>query len=606
MRCVIIRIALGLLCLAVTVTARAETGITAVGFDAGSGTPDADGNSLGWMFTPNTNITVTDLGFLNGLVTGGSAGTQHAVGIYDTTSKTLLGTTTVANGASGDTSLFKYSKLNTPITLLAGTQYTIAGVTNGDRWLFNTANLTHASQLSCDFMSGPYHSQTDATLNYPDVLFPYPSMLTSGGFFGPNMKYSTATVALGNIMAMGDSITEGNTAGVGYIAGGYRQSLYAHLTGDGLAPKFVGSSTTNSTTTLTATGNAGHNGYSGYRIDQIDNGVLNQNWMSTDPNIVLLQIGTNDIAQGYSVSTAADRLDTLLGDIIAKKPNARIVVSKIPGGLDATFDAQVKSFNAAVAQKVASRAQAGQTVSMVDMYSEMNYNKQTNAQGQTLYADTWHPNQTGFNLMGAAWAGAVETLPINGREVAAMAFTQGSGSSGGNQNSMGWSFTVNKEIAVTKLGFLNGAATGGTPGNSHLVGIYDDTTHDLLASVQVANGEAGSTEQFEYALLDTPLYLQKGKHYVVAGVTNGDAWFYNVAGLAYSSEIALDASVGRYINQSDSTLNYPVNIFDSGTVQTGFFGANFQYVLVPEPGAFVLLLSGAIAVFYAIWRRRPG
>jgi lysophospholipase L1-like esterase len=402
---------------------------------------------------------------------------------------------------------------------------------------------------------------------------------------------------------LGDSITEGNTSGVGYIAGGYRQSLYGHLTGDGFAPRFVGNSTTNPTATLTATGNAGHNGYSGYRIDQIQSGIVNSNWMSANPDVVLLQIGTNDIAQNYGLSTAADRLDSLVGDIVSLKPNARIVVAKIPGCQDQAFDGQVQVYNAAVAQKVASRAQLGQKVSMVDMYSEMNYGRQTNTLGQPLYADSWHPNQIGFDLMGAAWAGAVETLPLGNRAVPALAFTPGSGSAGGNQNSIGWAFSLNKDIAITQLGFLNGAATGGAAGRTHLVGIYDEATQQLLASVTVANGAAGSTEQFEYADLFSPLHLMKGKHYVIAGVTNGDPWIYNVAGLAHSSEIALDDWVGRYLNQSpsDASLNFPLNQFDPNVVHTGFFGPNFQYVVVPEPSTLVLLI---IAAWVTLGRRR--
>jgi lysophospholipase L1-like esterase len=580
-------------------TANADTGITATTFDAAGYSTSDTNNSLGWYFTPKTNIAVTKLGFVNGVVNGGGAGTQHAVGVFNTSTQTLLGATTVANGAAGDTSLFKYSRLATPLVLTAGTQYTIAGVTNGDKWIFNPTNLKGSSDLTCDFLTGPYHSQNDSTLNYPETPFPYPAMLSTGGFFGPNMQYSTPTTSVGKVMALGDSITEGNTGG-GYIAGGYRQSLLGNLMGKGYNATFVGNSTTNPTSTLTATSNTAHNGYSGYRIDQIENGVVNSNWMATAPDTVLLHIGTNDLAQNYNVSTAADRLDSLLGNMIAKKPNTHIVVAKIIGGTDQSFNNLVTTYNSAIAAKVTARARLGQNVSMVDMYSEMNYNAQTNASGQSLFSDAYHPNQTGFDLMGSAWAGAMDTLSLNGREASAMAFTQGSGASGTTPNSIGWSFTVNKDILVTKLGFLNGAATGGVAGRTHEVGIFDADTQQLLASTTVANGDLDSTEQFNYTNLTQQLRLVSGKNYVIAGVTNGDPWFYNVSGLANASEIELGTSA-RYFNQdgSDPSLYFPGNQFGSA-IATGFYGPNFQFVSVPEPSVAVLLATGLLAAF---WRR---
>lgn len=153
-------------------------------------------------------------------------------------------------------------------------------------------------------------------------------------------------------------------------------------------------------------------------VFQIIDGVQNSNWLNVNPDIILLHIGANDILTP-DAATAPDRLDTLLGDIFAKKPNVRVIVAEIIGGSTvthdsraATYDAGIVTYNAAITQKVAARAQQGQHVSLVDMYSLMNINHQTNAQGQQLFADISHPNQIGYNLMGDTWAGAIKTLDV--------------------------------------------------------------------------------------------------------------------------------------------------------------------------------------------------
>ena len=214
---------------------------------------------------------------------------------------------------------------------------------------------------------------------------------------------------LGNIMPLGDSITGGGTPG------GYRQELYNNLTAAGYSFRFVGSQTTYPTSTLTSAvpDQSRHEGHDGYNVQQIIDGVQNSNWLNANPDIILLHIGAND-SLAPNIATAPDRLDTLLGRIIAKKPNARIIVAKIIGGSTANnnpnataYDSNIATYNAAIEQKVADRNNPH--ITMVDMYSLMNIHHQTNELGQQYYADMAHPNQLGYNLMGDAWAGAIKS-----------------------------------------------------------------------------------------------------------------------------------------------------------------------------------------------------
>jgi lysophospholipase L1-like esterase len=222
---------------------------------------------------------------------------------------------------------------------------------------------------------------------------------------------------LGNVMPLGDSITAGLTL-ASYVPGGYRQELSTKLTALGCSFHFVGSANTYATAELAAANNDFHEGHGGYTIQQIINGVQNANWLSVNPDIVLLHIGANDMLSA-DVATAPDRLDALLGIILAKKPEAKIIVAKIIGGSTvgndsraAAYDSAVATYNAAIAQKVAARDSLGEHVSLVDMYSLLNIQNQTNSLGQSLYSDISHPSQVGYNLMGDAWAGAIRSAVV--------------------------------------------------------------------------------------------------------------------------------------------------------------------------------------------------
>ena len=223
--------------------------------------------------------------------------------------------------------------------------------------------------------------------------------------------------SLGNIMPLGDSITAGQILlPPGFVPGGYRQRLYDKLTKAGYSFHFVGSSTIYPTETLSSTNNNHHEGHGGWTIERITNGIVNHNWLAVDPDIILLHIGTNNKQDAAKV---ADKLDNLLGKIIARS-DARIYVAKIIGNSSeaefrkplkaAACDARHVTYNAAFEQKVLARAALGQPVSLVDMYSYMNINRQRNGQGEMLFADRSHPTQLGYDLMGDIWFRAI-TIP---------------------------------------------------------------------------------------------------------------------------------------------------------------------------------------------------
>ncbi|MDY7014049.1 MAG: SGNH/GDSL hydrolase family protein, partial [Cyanobacteriota bacterium] len=122
------------------------------------------------------------------------------------------------------------------------------------------------------------------------------------------------------IMPLGDSITVGHD-----VPGGYRTLLWQKLTDRGYEIDFVGS-VQNGPRALP---DKDHEGHAGWRIRDLRSQI--QSWLQqTQPDIVLLMIGSNDILKNDEPSTAPDRLQKLLEDIFAEVPDATVLVSSIP------------------------------------------------------------------------------------------------------------------------------------------------------------------------------------------------------------------------------------------------------------------------------------
>jgi len=207
------------------------------------------------------------------------------------------------------------------------------------------------------------------------------------------------------VMPLGDSIT------FGYPNGGYRPHLYDLLTAASYGNiQFVGSETScPGTLPSNAIHHEGHSGYmitSGTTSDGVSRGGLTDNigtWLGAggaDPNVVLLMIGVNDIANDYECGTAPDRLSGLISMISNQttglKPNAQLIVAQIaPTAVDG-INARIEAYNADVASVVSAHRALGENVSLVDMYSALN-------PSTDISADLIHPNQNGYDKIADVW-----------------------------------------------------------------------------------------------------------------------------------------------------------------------------------------------------------
>jgi hypothetical protein len=95
-------------------------------------------------FIANTNVTVSGLGYYADPITGNADGNQVAFYRCDdvacSTTATLLASAMVTNSYPL-TGHFRYARI-TPINLIPGTSYEIAGVSNADNYTWNDPGFT--------------------------------------------------------------------------------------------------------------------------------------------------------------------------------------------------------------------------------------------------------------------------------------------------------------------------------------------------------------------------------------------------------------------------------------------------------------------------------
>lgn len=163
-----------------------------------------------------------------------------------------------------------------------------------------------------------------------------------------------------------------------------------------------------------------------------------------------------------------------------------------------------------------------------------------------------------------------------------------------------YEFTTTAPITLRSLGIWDSDLE--TPGlyNAHQVGLWDATTHALLATATVPASGATSIGEFWYVALAAPVTLLSGHSYVL-GATFLDSDFDmakgNVTAVVTDSRITM----GDALLSTSSGFDFPdLNV--SGA-NRGFYGANGLETAVPEP-ATVGIVAGLALLGFAALRRR--
>jgi hypothetical protein len=162
--------------------------------------------------------------------------------------------------------------------------------------------------------------------------------------------------------------------------------------------------------------------------------------------------------------------------------------------------------------------------------------------------------------------------------------------------SAGFVFSVTVPIQVTDLGAFDLDGDGLL--NTHEVGIYDNNTTDLLASVTVTSADP-LIDGFRYAPI-TPMTLDPSSTYIVAA-GDYDGMNEDSAVLVLPADLTVAPGILYYqgaVSQVNAGLHYPTLGFQPDLAA---FGGSFRYTVAPEPTELELAGTSLLGLLALAW-----
>ncbi|KAL2866942.1 SGNH/GDSL hydrolase family protein [Aspergillus lucknowensis] len=189
------------------------------------------------------------------------------------------------------------------------------------------------------------------------------------------------------VMPLGASITVGYRSSDG---NGYRKFLREQLRYAGWEVDMVGSLNNG---TMKDHQNEGHYGDT---IDGVANAGIASAWMQ--PNVILINAGTNDAIRNDYIRGAGERIDRLITDLLTRIPNTTIILSTLIANTHA--QRVIQRMSQEYRNVVARRRAAGDRV----VLAEMSYFVGSE---YLVGGDGTHPDDAGYKAMAAVWWAAI-------------------------------------------------------------------------------------------------------------------------------------------------------------------------------------------------------
>ena len=174
--------------------ARVAPAATAISFASPGNYNYAEGWSLGFKFSPESDICVTSLGYYDYFPDGISD--SHPAGIYDSSGSLLLLAT--ISSASYLEDSFRYEDVTSTLLTSGEEYYCMVLTSNADAYTWNPSGFLVSQSI--DFLGTAVYSHHATHLTFPDKVYP-----EVNGFFGANFKF-TSVPGPASILLLGSGL----------------------------------------------------------------------------------------------------------------------------------------------------------------------------------------------------------------------------------------------------------------------------------------------------------------------------------------------------------------------------------------------------------------
>lgn len=199
------------------------------------------------------------------------------------------------------------------------------------------------------------------------------------------------------IMPLGDSITQGDAE-----HNTYRRPLWKSLEADGYDVDFVGSLSTNHRGAPPRDDfDRDHEGHWGVRVDEVLDHI--REWVAaSEPDIILIHLGSNDVFQDQSTDSTVDELSELIDAIRQSRPQATLLLAQIIPTAMEPKNRGIRELNARIPELAHAKSTPSSPVIVVDQFSGFDASRQT--------YDGVHPNPDGEIHLSDRWLDALATV----------------------------------------------------------------------------------------------------------------------------------------------------------------------------------------------------